>query len=83
MNNILQLFIIGLLLTGLVNAEVADIKYPDVNPQVSFKSITDLPVIQPDNSVAYGDDSLQHGLLWLPKTTPHKPLIILITVAAG
>ena len=78
MNNILQLFIIGLLLTGLVNAEVADIKYPDVNPQVSFKSITDLPVIQPDNSVAYGDDSLQHGLLWLPKTTPHKPLIILI-----
>lgn len=78
MNNILQIFIIGLLFTGLVNAEVADIKYPDVNPQVSFKSITDLPIKQPDNSVAYGNDPLQHGLVWLPKTTTHKPLTILI-----
>jgi len=78
MNNILQMFFIGLLLTGLDNAKAADIKYPDVEPQVSFKSITELPVSQPDNSMAYGDDPLQHGLVWLSKTTTHKPLIILI-----
>lgn len=78
MNNILQMFFIGLLLTGLDNAKAADIKYPDVDPQVSFKSITELPVSQPDEIVAYGQDALQHGLVWLPKTKDPKNLVILI-----
>ncbi len=62
---------------SMVNAQT-DIKYPVVSAQVSFKSVTELPVKQYDRKVTYGDDPLQYGLLWLPPEKSKQPFIVMI-----
>lgn len=57
---------------------VSDISYLSVDPQVSFKTVTELPAREPNIEVAYGKDPLQYGQLWLPKQEAHKSLVILV-----
>ena len=87
-----QMFILitwVVLLTGTaftVSAETDVIKptdqtstYTSVNPQVSFKDVTELVTKPADQKVKYGDDPLQYGLLWQPTSQKtSKPLIVLV-----
>lgn len=52
--------------------------YSSVEPQVSFKSVTDLKVNQPSEKIAYGTDPLQYGLLWQSQIAVSNPLIVLV-----
>ncbi|MFT4995413.1 MAG: acetyl esterase/lipase [Paraglaciecola sp.] len=48
---------------------------------VSYSSVTELIAKVPDKKIAYGDDPLQYGLLWLPEAqTPQQkaPLVVFI-----
>ena len=53
-------------------------QFPKTAPQVSFKSVTELAIIQPDQSIAYGTDPLQYGLLWQAQNRSNKALIVLV-----
>lgn len=55
------------------------ISYPATPPAVSFKSVTELAFTQPTQTISYGDDILQFGLLWQPLVGVKKqPLIVMI-----
>jgi acetyl esterase/lipase len=64
--------------SGLAQNQQPPIEYASVGPQVSFKSVTELAVIQPEQKIAYGSDPLQFGYLWQANREKHKPLIALI-----
>ncbi len=49
-----------------------------VNPQVSFKTVTQLTSLQPQHKIAYGKDPLQYGLLWQAANQSNKPLIVMV-----
>ena len=52
--------------------------YTPVAENVSFDQVQALPYREPDATVAYGDNGLQCGLLWVPDTNADAPLVILI-----
>lgn len=54
------------------------IQYAQIEPQVSFKSVTELPQAKPDEKISYGDEALQFGLLWKSNSEGNKPLIIMV-----
>ncbi len=62
----------------IVQGWAEPIEYKQVDPQVSFKSVTELAVKQPDKKIPYGNDTLQYGWLWQPKTDEKKSLIVLV-----
>jgi len=54
------------------------IQYSVVEPQVSFKAVTELAVTQPDLKLPYGDDPVQFGWLWKPDKPSHKSTIVIV-----
>ena len=52
--------------------------FAPVAENVSFDQVQTLPYREPDAMVAYGDNGLQYGLLWVPDTNADAPLVILI-----
>ena len=52
--------------------------FAPVAGNVSFAQVQTLPYREPDATVAYGDNGLQYGLLWVPDTNADAPLVILI-----
>ncbi len=70
--------ILLMMFTALNLAEAANAAYEPVPSQVSFDSVTKLPVSHPNAKSAYGDDPLQFGWLWQPTKPNTKPLIVLV-----
>lgn len=78
------------LFVSLANAESstsgdANICYLPTQSNVSYSELIDLPVDSPAYVLAYGDQSLQYGELWLPKSESSSdspirrhPLVVLI-----
>ncbi|MEC7187158.1 MAG: alpha/beta fold hydrolase [Pseudomonadota bacterium] len=52
--------------------------FAPVDENVTFDQVQTLPHREPDATVAYGDNPLQYGLLWVPSTNANAPLVILI-----
>lgn len=52
--------------------------FAPVAKNVTFDQVQTLPHREPDATVAYGDNPLQYGLLWVPSTSAKAPLVILI-----
>ena len=52
--------------------------FAPVAENVTFDQVQTLPHREPDATVAYGDNPLQYGLLWVPTTSAKAPLVILI-----
>jgi acetyl esterase/lipase len=63
------------------SANTTDISYPRVGANVSFEQVQSLPVMAPARQIAYGDDALQYGELWLPAVTSQTtaaPLVVFV-----
>ena len=52
--------------------------FAPVAENVTFDRAQTLPHREPDAMVAYGDNALQYGLLWVPNMSANAPLVILI-----
>ena len=52
--------------------------FAPVDDNVTFEQVLALPSQEPDATIAYGNNALQYGLLWAPKTNADAPLVILI-----
>ena len=52
--------------------------FAPVAENVTFDQVQTLPHREPDAMVAYGDNALQYGLLWVPNMNANAPLVILI-----
>ena len=65
--------------SGIVFAAENKIDYPGIGSDIGFEQIQALKFSQEDQRLAYGDDPLQFGKLYLPKNSdsPH-PLIVFI-----
>ncbi|MCX7552732.1 alpha/beta hydrolase [Marinicella sp. S1101] len=74
-------FVLMMVSTQMVGAADHEnaIDYPTTASAVSFKSVTELAFTQPTQTISYGDDILQFGLLWQPSAGVKKqPLIVMI-----
>ena len=75
-----SLVVVGcLLFFGVVQNRVQASEYVPAN--VPFSAVMKLPFDAADEQISYGNDSLQHGLLWLAKNADseiRKPLLVLI-----
>ena len=55
------------------------IRYPEVGSDIGFEQIQALEFVQEDQRLAYGDDPLQFGKLFLPKNSDSPyPLVVFI-----
>ena len=63
---------------GLAGSSLQAQDYSSVADDVSFDDVLALPIQEPSAQIAYGDDPLQYGLLWMPATEEPAPLVILI-----
>ena len=55
-------------------------------PLLTFQQILDKPALattRPDHRIAYGNDALQYGELWLPATTGKQPLPVVVLIHGG
>lgn len=76
----LRLFLIVMLMT-LATAtplSAAEYDYPATSANVSFAAVQALSWRASDRRLAYGDDPLQFGRLWLPTTTDRQVTLIFI-----
>ena len=79
MNNRILISLIGVCCyLGFGGGSLHAQEYSSVGDDVSFDDVLGLPIQEPQARIAYGDDPLQYGLLWMPEADDAAPLVILI-----
>ncbi|WP_156412750.1 alpha/beta hydrolase [Pseudohongiella spirulinae] len=78
-----SMMLLQLLMTSVVSAQsgnTTEISYPRVAADVTFAQVQSLSASRPARQIAYGDDALQFGELWLPATSAadDAPLVVFI-----
>jgi acetyl esterase/lipase len=76
---LLALFSAPVLPADVSSDQRAGIRYAPVPSNIELSAVAELPYRDSDYRLAYGDDPLQYGELWLPQPTSEKrDLIVLI-----
>lgn len=81
-----SMMLLQLLMTSMVSAQSAnttEISYPRVAADVTFAQVQSLPVSRHTRQIAYGDNALQFGELWLPATSAADDIPLVVFIHGG